>query len=90
MPATTQSILVYVNEKIIPVKVSDINLIYANEGYEFPYFNEGVQYITNHTMERLEMMLDPNNFFRVNKSFISCRDIIESVEHYFNRRLFIK
>jgi two-component system response regulator LytT len=85
-----QSILVYFREKIIPVKISDIQFIYAVNGLVYIYLNQNQSYSTQHTVDQLETMLNPSQFFKANRQFIINRDIIQNVEHYFSRRLFVK
>ncbi|WP_158994178.1 LytTR family DNA-binding domain-containing protein [Mucilaginibacter sp. L196] len=84
-----QSILVYFKEKIIPVKVIDICFIYAAHGLVYLYTLTD-QFTIQHNMEQLEAMLNPQQFFKANRQFIINREIIRNVEHYFNRRLFVK
>jgi DNA-binding LytR/AlgR family response regulator len=84
-----QSILVYFKEKIIPVKVSEIRFIYAEHG--LIYIHTALdQFTSQHNLEQLEAMLNPQQFYKANRQFIINRDIIQNVEHYFNRRLFVK
>jgi DNA-binding LytR/AlgR family response regulator len=47
-------------------------------------------YACGYFMEQLEAMLDPGQFFRANRQFIVNREVIRDVEHYFNRRLYLK
>ncbi|MBB6109976.1 LytR/AlgR family response regulator transcription factor [Mucilaginibacter lappiensis] len=84
-----QSILVYFKEKIIPIKTSEIRFIYAEHGLVYIHSNFD-RFITQHTVEQLEAMLNPQLFFKANRQFIINRDNIQNVEHYFNRRLFVK
>ncbi|HEY0176576.1 MAG TPA: LytTR family DNA-binding domain-containing protein [Pedobacter sp.] len=85
-----QSILVYFKEKIIPVKINEIDFIYAANGLVNIYSGPNKQFVVHHTMEQLEIMLNPKQFFKANRQFIINRDIILDVEHYFNRRLVVK
>jgi two-component system response regulator LytT len=48
---------------------------------------EGNRYLVNYTLEKLEPLLDPNNFFRLNRKVIVHSDAIEQVKPYFNNRL---
>ncbi|MDN5284865.1 MAG: Two component transcriptional regulator, LytTR family [Mucilaginibacter sp.] len=84
-----QFILVYFKEKMIPVRASEIKYIYTENG--LVYIHTGLDRFTcQHTMEQLEGMLNPQQFYKANRQFIINRDIIQNVEHYFNRRLFVK
>ena len=88
-PKYKQSILVYFKEKIIPVKVADIRFIYTSNGLVYIHTGHS-QFTTQYNMEQLEAMLNPNQFYKANRQFIIHRESIKDVEHYFNRRLFVK
>jgi DNA-binding LytR/AlgR family response regulator len=85
-----QSILVHYREKIIPVKVEELNFIYAANGTVVLHTLNNNVYTVNYTVEQLEAMLNPQHFFKANRQFIINRNIIENIEHYFNRRLIVK
>lgn len=89
-PSYKQSILVYFKDQIIPVKTTEIRFIYAAHGVVYIQLNDDREFNTQHTMEQLEMMLNPQQFFRANRQFILNRSIIISLEPYFNRRLFVR
>jgi two-component system response regulator LytT len=76
-------------DKIIPVRTSEIRFIYAEHGLVYIHSSFD-RFITQHTVEQLEAMLNPQQFFKANRQFIINRDNIQNVEHYFNRRLFVK
>jgi DNA-binding LytR/AlgR family response regulator len=48
---------------------------------------EGNRYVVDYTMEQLEDQLDPQHFFRLNRSFIVNIDAIQQVKPYYNSRL---
>jgi two-component system, LytTR family, response regulator LytT len=50
---------------------------------------DGKRYIKNATMEKLEQILDPKIFFRVNRKIIIHIDAIEQVRPYDNNRIVI-
>lgn len=85
-----QNIIVHYREKIIPVKVIEITFVYASNGSVYLYTENGKNYPVQHTIEQLESMLNPQQFFRVNRQFIINRDTIQNIEHYFNRKLFVR
>lgn len=84
-----QSLLVSYREKIIPVKIRDIQLFHASNGTVMLYTSDNKSYPVNYTIENLESMLDPLQFFRANRQFILNRDFIRDIEHYFNRKLLV-
>jgi two-component system, LytTR family, response regulator LytT len=85
-----RTILLYVREKIIPVKTSDVAFVHAANGVVSLVTRTGHSYVCQYTMEQLERMLDPRQYFRANRQYILNREIIQDVEHYFNRRLYVK
>jgi two-component system response regulator LytT len=87
--AYKQNILVHYREKIIPVRVTDIQFIYASDGVVYLYDSHEKNYPVQYTIEQLEAMLNPQQFFRANRQFIINRDAIQNIEHYFNRKLFV-
>ncbi|SFN19196.1 two component transcriptional regulator, LytTR family [Chitinophaga sp. YR627] len=85
-----QSILIYYREKIVPVKVGSICFVYTSNGIVRIYTTEGPEYTVPYTIEQLEEMLNPQVFFKANRQFIINRNIVQDIEHYFNRRLIVK
>ncbi|MEJ2883294.1 LytR/AlgR family response regulator transcription factor [Pedobacter sp. GR22-6] len=84
-----QNILVNFREKIIPVRAIDIQLIYASAGSVFLHTGADKSYAVQYTIEQLEALLNPRQFFRANRQFIINRDFIQNIEYYFNRKLIV-
>lgn len=84
-----QNILVNFREKIIPIRAIDIQLIHAANGTVFLYTSAEKSYALQYTIEQLETMLNPLQFFRANRQFIVNRDFIQNIEYYFNRKLIV-
>jgi two-component system response regulator LytT len=84
-----QTMLVNYREKIIPVKVAEVGLIYSSEGAVLLYLEDNRNFPVSYTLEQLELILDPYRFFRANRQFIVNRDFIDDVEYYFNRKLVV-
>jgi two-component system, LytTR family, response regulator LytT len=83
-------ILVHYREKILPVKVEDLDFVYAKSGLVILRTSDRKEYSVTYTVEQLEGMLDPRQFFKANRQFIVNRKIVENIEHYFTRRLLVK
>lgn len=84
-----QTILVNFREKIIPIKLMDVQFIYASNGAVYLHTHNERNYVVKYTMEQLEAMLNPHQFFRTNRKFIVNRDFILNIEYYFNRKLVV-
>jgi len=87
--AYKQTLLVNYREKIIPIKLHNVGFIYAANGLVYLELEEHKSFTIPYTLEQLEAMLDPHQFFRANRKFILNRDFIDNIEYYFNRKLFI-
>ncbi|MDR3705909.1 MAG: LytTR family DNA-binding domain-containing protein [Paludibacteraceae bacterium] len=84
------SLLIYFQEKIIPIKACDIDFIHSENGIVTIYMNNKQHYYTNYTLETLETILNPVFFYKANRQFIINRQAILNIEHYFTRRLVVK
>jgi two-component system response regulator LytT len=84
-----QNILIHYREKILPIRVNDVQFIYASDGSVYLYILNDKSYPVQYTIEQLETMLNPQQFFRANRQFIINRDAIQNIEYYFNRKLFV-
>jgi len=85
----SSSVLVYHQDKIIPIKLEDIALFYlANEVTNLLTFS-GKTFYPNKNLDELEK-LSGNSFFRANRQFIINRKQITEVDFYFNGRLSVK
>lgn len=82
------SVLVYVKDKILPVKISDIALFYIeNEITHIITFKEKT-YSINKTLEELEKFIE-NNFYRANRQYLVNRKAISDASQYFARKLVV-
>lgn len=84
------TLLVHHRERIIPLKTEDIDFIHSENGIVTLYVKNNVHYHVTYTLEELEGMLNPGDFFKVNRQFIINREAIEVAEHYFSRRLLLR
>jgi two-component system response regulator LytT len=89
-PAYKNGILVFSNEKIIPLKTAEIGFIHSAGGVVKVHTKSRHNYHLNEVLDELEPQLDPHQFFRANRQYLVNRDVILMAEHYFNRRLVLK
>ncbi|MEM8893589.1 MAG: LytTR family DNA-binding domain-containing protein, partial [Bacteroidota bacterium] len=79
--------LVKVGEHIRSVPTTNIAVLYADGRIVYLITKEGAKYTVDYKMESLEQMLDPELFFRANRTFIVGIDAIQDVLVYSNSRL---
>jgi two-component system response regulator LytT len=89
-PEYKSGLLVFSNEKIIPVKTADIAFIHSAGGIVKVCTKNRQYFLINEVLDELEPQLDPIRFFRANRQYLVNRDVVLMAEYYFNRRLVLK
>ena len=79
-------ILIYQGEKIIPIDLKDIALIYLKDGLVKLVSFGNQEFIASQTLEELEKIQHPD-FYRANRQYIVSRKAIKNAAKYFNRKL---
>ena len=85
-----RTILVHYQEKIIPLKTSDIAYFHYELGNVSVMTFDKKKYFLNQTLDEFENVLYPVEFFRANRQFIINRKAVLSIENYFSRRLLLQ
>jgi two-component system response regulator LytT len=68
--AHQERFLVKSGSKLVPLKTEDVAYFYFKNRFLFLVSKDKQQFVYDTTLEILEERLDPNKFFRVNRSFI--------------------
>lgn len=74
-------------DKLIPLKASDIALIYIDTSIVKARTFDDTQYRFDYTLDELADLLDPKDFFRANRQYIISRKAIKDIDIWFNSRL---
>jgi DNA-binding LytR/AlgR family response regulator len=82
--------LVKLGDQYVPVDVTEIAYIYYEEGTAWIYTHQGKKYLIDHTLEQLDHLLNPLEFFRINRQFIITLKSIQEIHTYLNSRLLIR
>jgi len=82
----TASILVYYQDKIMPIKLNDIALVYLETDVVHLLTFSGKTYYPNKNLDELEKLAG-SHFFRANRQFLVCRKAIIDVSSFFSRKL---
>lgn len=69
------------------IDISEVAYFYAEERVTFMTTREGRRYLVDYTIEMLEGLLDPKQFFRLTRGCIASINSIQSAVKYFNSRL---
>lgn len=83
---TVSSILVYYQDKIMPIKIEDIAIFHLeNDVVQLVTFL-GKVYYPNKSLEEMERVIG-NTFFRANRQFLVSRSVVKDVSSFFSRKL---
>ncbi|MGY6648559.1 LytR/AlgR family response regulator transcription factor [Wenyingzhuangia sp. IMCC45574] len=72
------------------LKIDDIAYFESNEGSIFLVTNENKKYPIEYTLDQLDEILDPIDFYRINRKFIVSVRAVKEIHSYFNSRLLLK
>lgn len=91
-PATTSSnyrnsLLVPMQDKLLPVILDDVVCIYSKERTTQIYLKDNQVLPFNRSLDSLMSGLDPNKFFRANKQYVISRDYVKEIIVWFDSRL---
>ncbi|MGM0666004.1 MAG: LytR/AlgR family response regulator transcription factor [Bacteroidota bacterium] len=79
--------LIKVGQHYRPVQVADIHYFFIREGCAFISRGSGRDYAIDFSLDRLEQMLDPKKFYRVNRNYIVNINAIKDIIAYSSSRL---
>ncbi|MEM8847511.1 MAG: LytTR family DNA-binding domain-containing protein, partial [Bacteroidota bacterium] len=81
--------LVQQRDTLIPLSVDTVAYFTIVTGIVKAVSFENKGYIIDEKLENIEMQLNPNQFFRVNRQFIVQRSAIENLQLYYNGKLIL-
>lgn len=79
--------LVKVGERMFYQNTEQVAYFFAEEKMVYLVNDEGKKYIVEHSLEALEQVLAPKDFFRINRKFIVHCKAIREIRPYHNSRL---
>jgi DNA-binding LytR/AlgR family response regulator len=79
--------LVKTGERMQTVEIQEVAFFYSEDKVTLLQTQQGKKYILDYTLDELEAMVDPEQFFRLNRKYISAIQAIKEVFTYSNSRL---
>lgn len=77
-------------QKLVSIDVEDISYYYSDGRLNFFKTRDNKKFVVDYTMDELEEMLDPDQFFRISRSFFVSVGSIDKIEDYFGNRLILQ
>ncbi len=82
--------LVKQGQRLVSVEVEDIAYFYSDGRLNFFKTADNRKFVVDYTMDELEDMLDPAQYFRISRSFYVSVNSIDKIEDYFGNRLILQ
>lgn len=86
-PAYKSRLVVRMGDRIKHVEASEIAYFYSEDKVTFIITRAGERYMVNYSLEQVEKMMNPDDFYRLNRKYIAHINAIGSIDKYFNSRL---
>lgn len=89
-PEYKKRFLIRFGEHIKTISVSDVAYFYSENKATFARTHDNRNYPMDHNLDTLETMLDPEEFFRINRQYLISLKSIEEMRSYTKARVIIK
>lgn len=76
-----------VGDRLYAIDVSNVLYAYSEEKLTFLIDESGKRYLIDSNLSELETMLDPDEFFRLNRQYLARLSAVEKIVRYSNSRL---
>ena len=82
-----EKFLIRMNNRIVPVRTSDIAYFYSEDKNSYIVTTGGASYVMDESLDAIAQNLDPDAFFRISRSCIISDQVIDSVSRLIGGRL---
>ena len=89
-PVAKERFLIKIGEHFKSVSTFHIHCFYIKERFNFFLAETGKSYPVDYSLDKIEKMVDSNQFFRINRNFIIRFSAIKDIVAYSSNRLKIK
>lgn len=74
-------------QKLISIDIDNISYFYSDERLSFFKTADDKKYLIDYTIDEIENMIDPTQYFRINRAFLVSIKSIDQISDYFGNRL---
>lgn len=89
-PGFKKRFMIRFGDNIKTVPTTDIAYFFSENKGTFARTFEGRTYPIDHNLDSLEKMLDPEQFFRINRQYLICLEAIHEMKTYSKARVLVK
>jgi DNA-binding LytR/AlgR family response regulator len=83
-------ILLKIGDQLRSVEMLEVAYFYAEDDVVFAILKDKRRYIVDYTLNQLESLVDPKDFFRITRGCIAQVSAVRKVSKYFNSRLAVE
>lgn len=76
-------------QKLVSIDAQDIAYFYSDGRLNFFKTKDNRKFVVDYTMDELEDMLNPEDYFRISRSFYVSIDSVDKIDEYFGNRLIL-
>jgi len=89
-PKGKERFVVKVGEHLKSVLTKDVQLVYSQDKGTYLFTNDHRRFLVDYTMDKVEELLNPNDFYRISRKFLVNINFIQDMVAFTNSRLEIK
>ncbi|MEO9965116.1 MAG: LytTR family DNA-binding domain-containing protein [Reichenbachiella sp.] len=89
-PTSQKRFMVYKGDKVKTINTAEVAYFFAEGKYVYLVNMDGVEYLIDYTLDKLQSKLEPEQFFRINRQFIIQICAIKEMIAYSKGRLKIE
>lgn len=82
--------IIKIGDTIKSLNIADVAYFYTENKTNFVLTNEGKRYPVDYNLDQLEEMINPKNFFRINRQFIIGHHAIEEMKAHTRARIIVR
>jgi len=82
--------IIKIGDTIKSINIADIAYFYTENKTNFVCVNEGKRYPIDFNLDQIEEMVNPKNFFRINRQFIIGHHAIEEMKAHTRSRIIVR
>lgn len=77
-------------QKLVSIEIEEIAYFFSDGRLNFFKTTDNRKFVVDYTMDELEDMLDPRQYFRISRSFYVSINCIDKIDDYFGNRLILQ
>lgn len=86
-PQYKNRFIIKIGEHLKSIPIDDFRYIFSRDKATYMVTNEGKKFLLEQPLDKLEKLLEPANFFRINRQYIITLNCIKDIITYSNSRL---